>query len=74
MYIHFDDLDLHYDIIGEGTPILMIHGFGVDIFDIDYLTVTKLRRNDEKWTNFKQTYSIDYTPTITKYEKASMGI
>lgn len=31
MYIHFDDLDLHYDIIGEGTPILMIHGFGVDM-------------------------------------------
>ncbi|MEK4721342.1 alpha/beta hydrolase [Priestia sp. FSL W8-0524] len=31
MHINFEGMELHYEVVGEGIPTLMIHGFGVDM-------------------------------------------
>lgn len=30
MFLSLGDIDVYYDEIGEGTPVLMIHGYGLD--------------------------------------------
>lgn len=30
MELHMDDLKIYYEIIGEGCPVIMLHGFGID--------------------------------------------
>ena len=36
--------------------------------NIVYLNVTKLRNSDRKWQIFQDTYDVQYTPTIVKFE------
>lgn len=30
MFLRIGDVDVHYEVIGEGKPVLMIHGYGLD--------------------------------------------
>ena len=39
-----------------------------NIKNVIYLNVAELRRDEQKWADFKAHYDIQYTPTLAKFE------
>ncbi|MGC6770441.1 thioredoxin family protein [Enterococcus sp. LJL51] len=55
----------------EPALILMLEKYELHS-KLEYLNVAQLRKDETAWGNFKETYAIQYTPTIATFEKGKL--